>query len=465
MDTNTYIKQVLTEHLLTPAYRKLSETEAKLSLDNTKSILKNLILNNKQYLSKAELTYFQRSLQLHHRIPIFYGIPKVHKSPITLRPVVSGTNSLLAIFSNWLDYKLKDLLVHVKSFIKDSYSVLQDLKELHLPKEALLFSADATAMYTNIDTKLGVNAIKAFLLDHINDLPPNFPVNLILQVLTIIMDNNIFSFSDSYWLQLSGTAMGTPVACTYAMMSFGHFENKEILPKFHNNLFYYKRYIDDILGIWIPPTHNKTATWNRFKQTLNSWGSLKWIVEDPSNRTKFLDLDLHIKGSSIQTETYQKSMNLYLYIPPLSAHPSSCLKGLISGELRRYWIQNHPLHFQEILASFLQRLIDRGHTLNSLIPLVLQAANKLDHRFSLLPVYPNNKTENLYIHWLHHPNGLQRSDIRQSYDKILKPFLPFDKMQIAVSRPRNLRDILVKAKLTPSKKTNIETIFVPQNQI
>jgi hypothetical protein len=53
------------------------------------------------------------------------------------------------------------------------------------------------------------------------------------------MDNNIFSFSDSYWLQLSGTAMGTPVACTYAMMSFGQFENKEILPNFQNNLLYY----------------------------------------------------------------------------------------------------------------------------------------------------------------------------------------------------------------------------------
>jgi hypothetical protein len=155
------------------------------------------------------------------------------------RPVVSGTNSLLAIFSNWFDYKLKDLLVHVKSFIKDSNSVLEDLKELHLPKEALLFSANATAMYTNIDTKLGVNSIKAFLLDHIDNLPPNFPINLILQVLAIIMDNNIFSFSDSYWLQLSGTAMGTPVACTYAMMSFGQFENKEILPNFQNNLLYY----------------------------------------------------------------------------------------------------------------------------------------------------------------------------------------------------------------------------------
>jgi hypothetical protein len=158
-------------------------------------------------------------------------------------------------------------------------------------------------------------------------------------------------------------------------------------------------------------------------------------------------------------------MNLYLYIPPLSAHPSSCLKGLISGELRRYWIQNHPLQFQEILVCFLQRLTDRGHTLDSLIPLVLQATNILDHHSSQLPVHSNNKMDSLYMHWLHHPNGLQRSDIRHSYNKILKPFLPFDKMQIAVSCPRNLRDILVKAKVTPSKKTSIKEILELQNQI
>jgi len=118
------------------------------------------------------------------------------------------------------------------------------------------------------------------------------------------MENNVFSFADTFWLQLSGTAMGTPTACAYAMLSYGHHENTEILEEFQPNLLYYKRYIDDIFGIWLPPKTQKINTWNRFKEKLNSWGSLEWIIQEPSNRTQFLDLNIHIQDSSILTETY-----------------------------------------------------------------------------------------------------------------------------------------------------------------
>jgi hypothetical protein len=115
-------------------------------MERVKSTLKTLITNNQDQLSKAEVTYFQRSLHLKHRIPIFYGIPKVHKSPVTLRLVVSGVNSLLAVFSYWLDYKLKKLLPNVKSYVKDSTTIIKELKELTIPTNARLFSADATSM-------------------------------------------------------------------------------------------------------------------------------------------------------------------------------------------------------------------------------------------------------------------------------------------------------------------------------
>ena len=116
MDTVSYIRQALKENLLTPTYKQLTATEAQSKITAIKASLTSLISDNRALLSKAEWLYFQRSLQLNHRLPIFYRLPKVHKTPITLRPVVSGINSLLAVFSNWLDYKLKELLPLVKFF-------------------------------------------------------------------------------------------------------------------------------------------------------------------------------------------------------------------------------------------------------------------------------------------------------------------------------------------------------------
>jgi hypothetical protein len=200
-------------------------------------------------------------------------------------------------------------------------------------------------MYTNIDTELGIKSIQDFLSDNSDKLPPNFPTDLLLQILTIIMDNNVFSFADTYWLQLSGTTMGTPVACTYVMLSFGQYKNKEILTEFEPNLLYYKCYIDDVLGIWIPSPNKNGESWECFKLKLNSWGKLKWVTQNCSTRVQFLDLDIKLENGIISMETYQKSINLYLYIPTSSVHPPSCFKGLICGELRRYWLQNTPENF------------------------------------------------------------------------------------------------------------------------
>jgi len=133
-----------------------------------------------------------------------------------------ASTACLQVYSIWLDYKLKELLPYIKSYVKDSTMVIQELKDLTIPKGALIFSADAVSMYTNIETHLAVESIKNLILAHAKMLPNNFPTSLILETLTIVMNNNIFSFADSYWLQLSVTAMGTPVTCSYATISFGH---------------------------------------------------------------------------------------------------------------------------------------------------------------------------------------------------------------------------------------------------
>jgi arsenate reductase-like glutaredoxin family protein len=457
MDLETYILQVLQEHLLTKDYIQLSEREALNRMENLKLHLKNIIKEHHNSLPKTETTYFERSLKAHFRLPIFYGLPKVHKTPMSLRPVVSSTNSLLATFSIWLDYKMKDLLPLTSSYLKDSYTLIQELKDLQLPETAKLFTADAKSMYTNIDTATGLTTMTDFLAANQDKLPTGFPSTLFLQILEIVMRNNVFSFADTYWLQLSGTAMGTPAACAYATLTYGHFENTTLLPTFKENLLYYRRYIDDVFGIWIPPPLNKANTWNHFKTTLNGWGKLEWSLQELSQQCQFLDLNITILNSRLNFATFQKPLNLYLYIPPLSAHPQSCFKGLIKGELNRFWRQNSPYNFQELTTKFLERLHARGHSLEKLRPLFTEAASTLDNPQNLRANTASDNT--LFVHWTHHPKGIQRNNIRQIYNLTLQPHDIHDNMIVAMSRPKNLRDSLTRAKLSLPNDTTVQSFI------
>jgi len=116
------------------------------------------------------------------------------------------------------------------------------------------------------------------------------------------------------------------------------------------------------------------------------------------------------------------------------------------GELRRYWLQNDPDTFQTMLVKFITRLLHRGHDIANISPILLEAAHAVDKtdRSGATPLHSQSNT--LYLHWTYHPHGLQCKDIKRIFDNT--PALDcYDKMQIAVSRPKNLRDILTRAAL------------------
>ena len=327
--------------------------------------------------------------------------------------------------------------------------MINDLSHFLLPKEAKLFTADTVSMYTNIDTDLGINSINSFLHANKDYLPQGFPTQLFLEILKIVMQNNIFSFGETYWLQKTGTAMGTPSACAYAMLSYGHYENESIFTNFQGNLLYYRRYIDDVFGIWSPNGNNPEQKWEKFKDQLNKWGTLRWKIEEPSDHATFLDLNIEIKDSRIAFSTFQKPLNLYLYLPPLSAHPFSCLKGLIKGEMKRYWLQNDTKGFETLITRFIERLHERGHSIEQLSPLFQQAASTLEVKDrGSIDHTTTDSTNHLYIHLAHHPNGIQSRTVKKVYRETLEPHLQYDKTTIAISRPRNLKDALMKTALS-----------------
>jgi hypothetical protein len=105
------------------------------------------------------------------------------------------------------------------------------------------------------------------------------------------------------------------------------YENSIILPKYKPNLIYFKCYINDILGIWLPTQSDNTQTWENFKKDLHSWGSLNWVTKEPSMATNFLDLSIEIHNNKILTSTFQKKIEPVPIPPAQISSPSQLPKG------------------------------------------------------------------------------------------------------------------------------------------
>ena len=150
------------------------------------------------------------------------------------------------------------------------------------------------------------------------------------------MQNNIFGFGTLYFLQLIGSAMGTSSAVMFATIYFACHEVKCIQSKHGNNLPYNRRFIDDIIGIWIG---NHTDEWEAYQADLNNFGILTWEVGPFSREVDFLDLTLRIEDGRIVSKTFQKPLNLYLYLPPSSSHPLAASRAqstvLLDGTMPR----------------------------------------------------------------------------------------------------------------------------------
>ena len=103
-------------------------------------------------------------------------------------------------------------------------------------------------------------------------------------------------------------------------------------------------------------------------------------------------MTLSIGRDHIKSHTYQKKMNLYLYIPPLLGHSSSSIiKGTIFGLMSRYYAQNSHrwdyIHFIKLLLSWWRQ----WEAILSIF-LVAEARGK-----SPSPITANNHIQTYYV--------------------------------------------------------------------
>ena len=271
---------------------------------------------------------------------------------------------------------------------------------------------------------------------------------------------------------------------------------------FRASLFY-RRYIDDVICLWTSPDNNTSLandTYQKLQEDMNNFGKLRWEFEPLSHSTTFLDLNIKLENTysihasntdytenrAISFSTYQKVHNLYLYLPPHSAHPPGTTRSLIHGLMRKYWLQNtKTTDFHTMTKLLFNRLLARGHSADSLYSLFLQAATSIDKKHTDKNQHSKHKDKNsneIFLKWKYHPQDISRKQMQHSYHKTceLRSFsapqgfkklhtdhgstMTIDKLTIAYTRDQNLRDLLIPSRLPNLPDYTVSTLLKNFNE-
>ena len=90
------------------------------------------------------------TLCLHTRRPKFYGLPKIHKANMPMRPIVSSIGSITYNCSKHLAELISPLIGKTDHHIKNSLEFSRAIKEQTVDQEEELRSYDVTALFTSV---------------------------------------------------------------------------------------------------------------------------------------------------------------------------------------------------------------------------------------------------------------------------------------------------------------------------
>ena len=171
-----------------------------------------------------------------------YFLIKTHKSPPTLRPLVSQVKANTENIAVFLDNYLQPIMKQLPSYLKNSSQLINELEELNIPENTILLTVDVKSLYTCIPHEDGIEACyRAWLKQERLD-PQHPPAETLRHLLEIVLKLNTLLFNGKCYLQTHGTSMGVSFAPAYANIFMGGLDTQKIL--------YFKRYIDDIIMLY-----------------------------------------------------------------------------------------------------------------------------------------------------------------------------------------------------------------------
>ncbi len=258
--------------------------------------------------------------------PKFYGLPKIHKAQVPLRPIVSSIGSISYNVAGLVARIIGPLAGKTKYHLKNSVDLVSKMKDLTLDKEEILVSYDVSALFTSVPVDESIQVIKE-LLESDNTLCQRTTLSTaqVIELLTFCLKTTYFVFNGEFYQQKEGAAMGSPVSPIVANLYMEHFEQTALQSAPHPPR-YWGRYVDDTLCV-IHRDHLE-----EFSLHLNSiHPKIQFTREvEENNKLPMLDCCMtRLDNGTIKCSVYRKPTHTDQYLHFNSHHPLQHKLGVI----------------------------------------------------------------------------------------------------------------------------------------
>ena len=258
MDKEDYIKK--SEELLhQPTYKELP-------LDPTTKYKNRLISLLKTIKSEGgidKITH-KRLYPTGAGSPKYYGLPKIHKTGVPLRSIISSRGSATYETAKGMAKILKPLVGMFPHHVQNNKDFLDSIKNIKIKPDECIMSYDVSALFTSIPIEPAINIIEKHLKED-KDLHSrtNMKIQHIISLLRFCLNNSYFSFQGGFYQQTEGAAMGSPISPIVANLFMEDLEVQAIQIS-STPLALWKRFVDDTFTII------KKEDKNSFLEHLNS---------------------------------------------------------------------------------------------------------------------------------------------------------------------------------------------------
>ena len=314
-DTEDYIKK--SEELLNqPTYKQLSSDPTTKHKNRLISILKSI----KSEGGIDNITY-KRLYPTGAGSPKYYGLPKIHKQGVPLRPIISSRGSGTYESAKELAKILKPLVGKSPHHVQNNRDFLDSIRDIKIKPEECIMSYDVSALFTSIPIEPAINIIEQQLKEY-KDLHSrtNMKIHHIISLLRFCLNNSYFSFQGRFHQQTEGAAMGSPISPIVANLFMEDLEVQAIRTS-PTPPSLWKRFVDDAFTII------KKENRSSFLQHLNSiHQNIKFTCEEVRDDGSMSFLDILVtpkEDGSLSTSVFRKPTHTDLYLQWDSQHTIS----------------------------------------------------------------------------------------------------------------------------------------------